>query len=260
LRSAQPDIVGLQEAQPAQIRFFESSLPELTAVTVEEAMHDETLIESVRRHYGVDLLPGEKRPNEVVLYYRTAAFQMMDQGRWWLSPTPEVMSVGFGNIAPRPLLWVKLRHISSGSVIVVANTHVDWRATLPMMEACKAHLDELVADDTPAVFMGGFNVGRSSSEYGLLISTGWRYADMGRDPRADSSASSAGQTSSGPEHMQPTPPDPQATRIDHILYRGESMVPLEWQRLTSPDPARRLSDHDPIFARLRVGEQSCSEL
>ena len=74
LRAAEPDLVGLQEAMPAQVAYAESHLAEFTAVTVLEATHDRRMAESVRRHYGVDL-PGSDEPYEVVLLYRNATFE-----------------------------------------------------------------------------------------------------------------------------------------------------------------------------------------
>jgi endonuclease/exonuclease/phosphatase (EEP) superfamily protein YafD len=44
-----------------------------------------------------------------------------------------------------------------------------------------------------------------------------------------------------------------AGRIDHVLYRGQGLVPVAWARLISPDSDRRLSDHDPVHVQFNGG-------
>jgi endonuclease/exonuclease/phosphatase family metal-dependent hydrolase len=255
LRRAQPDLVGLQEAMPAQSAWLRAALPDLTMEPVLAAVRDQQVIQAVQQHYGIDL-SGPAAPFEVVLFFRTAAFDRLEGGWWWLSPTPAVPSVGFGNVAPRVLQWLKLRHVASGLDLLVANTHIDWRASLPMLALCCTLLDPLVSGERAAILLGDLNSAPGSAEYRLLLDAGWQDSGAGRDrraqaarsPRAAHGAGDPGDASDANAHTRRrrSPPDPHAERIDHILYRGTGVTVQEWQRLPSPDPVHRLSDHDPV--------------
>jgi hypothetical protein len=39
--------------------------------------------------------------------------------------------------------------------------------------------------------------------------------------------------------------------MDHILYQDDGLVSQNWARLLSPDPHRRVSDHDPVHEGLQ---------
>jgi endonuclease/exonuclease/phosphatase family metal-dependent hydrolase len=239
LSQARADIIGLQEAMPAQSAWLRSALPDLTMVPVISAVSDQQVIETVRRQYGIEM-SDSPAPYEVATFFRTASFDLLDSGWWWLSPTPDRPSVGFGNVAPRVLQWLKLRHAASGCEIVAANTHIDWRSSFPMLSLCRNLLDSLVENDLPVIFLGDLNVAPGSVEYQMLLEAGWQDAD------AEDAAEAYPQT------VPASPPDPLAERIDHILYRGTSVIAQDWHRLPSPNPNYRLSDHDPVGVTLRL--------
>ncbi|HLE28731.1 MAG TPA: endonuclease/exonuclease/phosphatase family protein [Anaerolineales bacterium] len=230
LRQAQPSIIGLQEAMPRQCGFFQSQLPEFSALTVQETTADETLLQPLRQHYGLQTIPT---PYEVVLLFRTLEFDKIAEGYWWLSPTPDRLSVGFGNIAPRIVLWAQLRHRASGREFIVFNTHLDLRCTSPMVELCREKVAAFTQPGRPLIFMGDFNFTPAQEEYTRLAGDGWR----------DSRAASA-------EAAEATFMD--GRRIDYIFYRSAGLTPQAWAQLLSPDPQRRLSDHDPVYARFSV--------
>jgi endonuclease/exonuclease/phosphatase family metal-dependent hydrolase len=238
LRQAQPNLIGLQEVMPGQFEFLQSQLPEFSAITVTETTTDGTLLQPIRQHYGLQTIPT---PYEVVLFFRAEEFTRIAEGYWWLSPTPDKISVGFGNIAPRAVLWARLRHKASGREFIILNTHLDNRALRPMAQMCQEKLQELIATGLPLIFMGDFNIDPARDKYSLLTSNDWQDTYI-TTPAANSDSKS----------------DNLATfrdgrRIDHIFYRGDALKPYQWLRLSSPDPERRLSDHDPVLARLRLG-------
>jgi endonuclease/exonuclease/phosphatase family metal-dependent hydrolase len=232
LRQAQPSLIALQEVMPGQFDFFHSHLREFSAITVTETTADETVLQPIRQHYGLQTIPSR---NEVVLFFQTEAFDKIAQGHWWLSPTPDRMSVGFGNIAPRLVLWARLRHKASGQEIIVLTTHLDNRALRPMAQMCKANTALLSQAGLPLIFMGDFNIDPARDEYKLLTGDGWR-------------DSYEVALAANPDH-EDIPTFRDGRRIDHVLYHGDALKPWQWLRLTSPDPERRLSDHDPVLAR-----------
>jgi endonuclease/exonuclease/phosphatase family metal-dependent hydrolase len=154
LRQAQPGLIGLQEVMPAQFDFLQEQLAEFTALSVTETTTDEALLQPIRQHYGLPLPPR----NEVVLFFQTETFDLISQGYWWLSPTPERISVGFGNIAPCLVLWARLRHKATGQELIALTTHLDNQALPAMARLCQEKLPEFVQMGLPLIFMGDFNI------------------------------------------------------------------------------------------------------
>jgi endonuclease/exonuclease/phosphatase (EEP) superfamily protein YafD len=81
----------------------------------------------------------------------------------------------------------------------------------------------------PFIFLGDFNVTPTNDAYALLTGAGWH------DARGASSSTSEAT------HMD-------GRRIDHVFYRG-----------TGVTPQRPLSDHYPVYVRLRVDEHNVSQ-
>lgn len=229
LRQAQPGIIGLQEVMPRQFEYFQAQLPAYRAITVSETARDESVKQAFQALYGQPL-PDQ---NEIVLFFRKAELSLTDHGHWWLSPTPDHLSVGFGNIAPRLVLWGHIQHHASGREVIVFNTHLDHRCTLPMVKLCRKKLAAFFNRKLPLIFMGDLNVNPTQAEYALLTSDGWH------DSYAVSSELNAVTFA-------------KRGRIDHIFYRGACLKPQKWTRLFSPDPQRRLSDHDPVYVRFSL--------
>jgi endonuclease/exonuclease/phosphatase family metal-dependent hydrolase len=244
LRLAQPDLIGLQEVMPRQFDFLQEQLAEFSALSVTETTIDEALLQPIHQHYGLPL-PAR---NEVVLFFRTATFDLISQGYWWLSPTPERISVGFGNIAPRLVLWARLRHKAAGRELIALTTHLDNRALPAMARLCQEKLLEFVGKGLPLILMGDFNIDPAREEYHWLTGNGWQGAYT-----TVLEASSGSRDDNMPTRLD-------GRRIDHILYHGETLRPHQWRRLPSPDPKRRLSDHEPVSAYFWLEREPASSM
>jgi endonuclease/exonuclease/phosphatase family metal-dependent hydrolase len=104
-----------------------------------------------------------------------------------------------------------------------------------MAQMCQERVASLSQAGLPLLFMGDFNIDPARDEYKWLTGHGWRDA-YEVVPAADSNHGDIATFWDG-------------RRIDHVLYYGDALKPWQWLRLTSPDPKRRLSDHDPVLAR-----------
>ncbi len=220
IEQANPDLIGFQETSPKQVKFFAERLP---------------------GYAGHHFREGKKEFPDALLMYKTSVFEPLETGHWWLSPTPEKASTGFGNALPRLVVWARLKHRATGRELVFFNTHFDnsMPSQVKMAALCQQKLEPFVASGLPLVFVGDFNTSPSRGDYPTLVSNGWRDAYL-----AAPQASADGND----EHVVTME---NQKRIDHILYRHELLSAIAWERLESPDPQRRLSDHWPIQARLR---------
>jgi endonuclease/exonuclease/phosphatase family metal-dependent hydrolase len=243
LCDAAPDILGFQEVTPRQFAFWQAQLPEFTALTVSPDNPDPGLLAAWRAKYGpfgFDAIPS---PYEIILFYRTELFKQRATGHWWLSPTPDRLSIGFGNSAPRVVLWACLVHRASGRSFYIFNTHLDHRCIPSMVQVCREQFRAFSTADVPLMFMRDLNFNPDDPNYSQLAADGWR------------DSHSTGARTDCPTFLSDHPDIPSG-RIDHILYRGDGLKPQSWARLHSPDPTRRLSDHDPVCVRLRLHERN----
>lgn len=240
LLAAQPHLIGLQEVTNKQRLFLETALSDFTAVTLPVVDADPALVAAWRAKYAIYGLPDLPNPYELLLFYRTTDFALIASGHWWLSPTPERPSIGFGNVAPRAVLWAHLQHRPSGQTFICFNTHIDHRCPDPMVALCRERFADFLPLNVPLIFMGDFNFNPTTANYALLRSDGWR------DPHQ------VAQAAEVPTFLYDTPHLMPGGRIDHILYRGHGLAPLSWSQLLSPDPVRRVSDHDPVLVRFTL--------
>ncbi|MBE2198261.1 MAG: endonuclease/exonuclease/phosphatase family protein [Anaerolinea sp.] len=241
LRQARPDLIGLQEVTPRQFHFLQAQLPEFTPLTVPVTDPTPEAAAVWQAKYARFGLPDIPSPYETVLFYRTDMFELLATDHWWLSPTPERPFIGLGNSAPRVVLWAHLRPRALNEAFVIFNTHIDHRCPQEMVALCREKFTTFTARAASQIFIGDLNFNPGDPNYALLIQDGWRDAhEVTAAPEADTFLYNL--------------PDIPGGRIDHILYRGRGLEPRSWMRLASPDPDRRISDHDPVCVRFAVGE------
>jgi endonuclease/exonuclease/phosphatase family metal-dependent hydrolase len=218
LRDTNADLIGLQETTPGQLKFLAEQLPQCEVIAY-------------------------KGYPDAALLYRKDRFEKLEQGHWWLSPTPQRVSVGFGNALPRLVVWARLKHKATGRELYAFNTHFDnsMPSQVRMAELCQQQLAPFVAQGLPMIFTGDFNTHQTRGDYARLVSGGWQ----------DSYVASDKASPSGRDDNVPTTLEGDG-RIDHIFYHGQALVPIEWRRLESPQPEKPLSDHYPVLARFRL--------
>ncbi len=98
---------------------------------------------------------------DATVYVRTARFDVIESGTFWLSPTPDVaFSTGFAPSGqlPRLVAWARLDDKVSGRELVFASTHVDNNAPSQALSA-PLILERLapIAADTQVILVGDFN-------------------------------------------------------------------------------------------------------
>lgn len=237
---ANPDIIGLQEVTPKQFQFLKTHFVDFSALSVPVNNPTQELVTAWKQKYEKFGLPEVSNPYEIILFYRTNALDLLASGYWWLSPTPEIPSIGFGNTAPRVVLWAHLRQNPSGKEFIIFNTHIDHRSPTPMVELCKKKFSTFAKKHPSLIFIGDLNFNEKDHNYELLTKDGWR----------DSCQISNDINSATFLYDIPSIP---GGRIDHILYKSAELTPVLWQRLMPSDSEQRISDHDPVNAKFQFG-------
>ena len=113
-----PSIFGVQEAYLLMLEDLQQGLP------------DYRRIGQGRR--------GENEDEHCAIFYRSDEFEVLEQGQFWLSETPDVIgSLGWDSDYPRICTWGRFRHQSSGEIVRVYNTHFDHIGEAARIEGAK---------------------------------------------------------------------------------------------------------------------------
>ena len=103
-----PDIMGTQEVTPTWIDYFKSYFG---------------------NEYGMVGCSWEGKNATTgewgLILYRKDRFELVDNGDFWLTPTPDVVSKIRGSECVRICTWAMLKDKVTGKTLVIANTHLD---------------------------------------------------------------------------------------------------------------------------------------
>lgn len=155
IRAFDPDLIGMQECEDnAQAEYIRSSLPDYGFLGVRRSSSPGP---------GLEMAP---------ILYRLAAFDLRDQGVFWLSKTPETPgSLDWKAVFPRTVTWQRLQS-KTGLELVFFNTHFDYaspQAQLHSAELLRQRMQQ-IAGSTPCLLTGDFNAGKTSPPYRHLTS------------------------------------------------------------------------------------------
>ena len=219
------DIIALQELSERQFSHVCAALPLHRAVAVRTPL-PARLTTAMNERFGAT----ESGLIEVALFL-SETLSVLESGHCWLSPTPDTpLSIGYGNLAPRQLLWAVVSHPASRRRLLVATTHVDHRAVEPMMRVIEERLRGPVARSNAGVLLGDLNTHTDPRAIGILLRGGWR--ETHPTGRLDEDITYLGDLGGGPG------------RIDHVLVKGE-LRSEHWRR-GADTIGLGLSDHLPV--------------
>ena len=229
------DVVGVQEALASMLVDLDARLPGFARV-------------------GVGRADGRAGGEFSAILYRTDRVALLDQGTFWLSPTPEVPgSKGWDTAIERVATWARFRDRRTGCAFLHLNTHFDHVGEQARQESARLIRRRLrsLAAGLPVVLTGDLNADPRSAPYRILTRD-----TLGADalaPLADAFERSAtghyGPTSSWTAFKAIEP----GRRIDYVLVSpavrvlAHGILPDSWD-------GRFPSDHLPVLARLTVGD------
>lgn len=226
-----PDIFGLQEVVFNQKQDIIADLPEYRLI-------------GVGRDDGRNA--GESSP----VAYRTALFDLLGSGTFWLSPTPDRPSKGWDAAFPRVASWVRLRAKAGGKAIFAINTHWDHIGVEARKQSgmlLSRWLSESRRKADHIIVLGDFNSDIGSDGMRALIEAGSSFGL--RDSRSASQSKPFGPVGTFNNFkLQPEGRD----AIDHVLVGGNVVV-VRYAVIAQNVDGRMLSDHYPVLADLQLG-------
>ena len=230
-----PDVFGAQEVLHAQLLDMEKGLRRY-------------------RWIGVGRDDGKTQGEYAAIFYNPERVELVDEGHFWLNETPDRPALGWDAACIRICTWGHFRDRQTGKEFYYLNLHMDHVGVKARSEAARLVMRRITemtdGGRKLAVLTGDFNVGQSNELYSLFTESGVlkdcytaaevRFAENG--------------TYNGFDCHSYT-----AERIDHIFVTPTTTVDAyavltdgRWQKDMNGRMARRcLSDHYPIFARIR---------
>ena len=216
-----PLAMGLQEACPDQIDFLDLNL-------------------TGYKHIGVGRDDGKRAGEMMAIYYDTTRLTLLDSGTFWLSETPEKVSIGWDAACNRTCTWGHFKVNDTGFEFLYFNTHLDHLGSLARKNSIKLIVDkmtELNPDNVPVFLSGDFNSTTDDPIFDPLK------ASL-KDAREMSAISDKIITYNGFGTVTDNPNTRKEWVIDHIFFSGVN--PMAFMVLNGNYGVPFISDHYPI--------------
>ena len=221
-----PDIFGAQEVLEPQLRDMLQRLDGYDYI-------------------GVGRDDGKQKGEYAAIFYDKQKLRLMDNGHFWLSPTPDKPSLGWDAACIRICTWGQFEDVTTGLRFYFYNLHMDHVGVVARREAAKLVMERISQRaDAPVVLTGDFNVDQNDEIYGIFTQSG-RLLDSYTSARLRFAEN--GTFNAYHQERKTT------SRIDHVFVSPQFTVE-RYGVLTNTywaDQQRLPSDHYPVFVRLR---------
>lgn len=136
------DIVGTQEALHHQVTYLDSALPGFS-------------------YLGVGRDDGKEKGEYTAIFYNTDKFKVLKTNTFWLSETPEKVSIGWDAALERICTYALFEDLGTKKQFWVFNTHFDHignKARTNSAQLIYKKINEINTTDLPVILMGDLNL------------------------------------------------------------------------------------------------------
>jgi len=220
------DIIGTQEALDNQLNDLVTTLPQYA-------------------RYGVGRDDGGSKGEHSAILYRKDRFELLDQGDFWLSPTPGKPTMGWdAKCCKRLCSWVYLKDKKTKKKFYFFNAHYDHEGKVARVESSKLVLEKIktIAKGRPAIFTGDLNGGQDTECYQLIAKSGLLLDTYTLAPFPYANNGSFNEF--GKRLVQDV-------IIDHVFVTA-GIRASKWGVLTDSYKGRFPSDHFPVLVRVEL--------
>ncbi|MGY5847972.1 endonuclease/exonuclease/phosphatase family protein [Salegentibacter sp. HM20] len=220
----EPQIMGVQEALVSQLKHFEAQMPNY-------------------KYIGVGRDDGKEAGEFSAIFYDLRKVDILDQGTFWLSESPEKVSVGWDAAMERVCTYGKFKEKESGKAFWVFNTHFDHVGEKARENSAKLIYDkisEMNSENLPVILMGDLNLEPDAPGIQYLsekLNDSKTVAGLDFGPEGTFNAYNFGK--------------PVTRRIDYIFTSDDIKV-LKYAVLSDNWDLKYPSDHLPVLVSLEV--------
>ena len=230
-----PDIFGTQEVLHGQLLDLEKGL-------------------KTYQWIGVGRDDGKQAGEYAAIFYNPQRVELLEEGHFWLNETPDRPALGWDAACIRICTWGHFRDRLTQKDFYFLNLHMDHVGVKARRESAKLVMQRITAmtdgGKKLAVLTGDFNVPQTDEPYSLFTQSGVlkdcyieareRFVENG----SFNSFNAQAYTTERIDHIFVTP----KTAVDAFAIRTDG----RWQKDEDGQwTCRLLSDHYPLFARIR---------
>lgn len=225
LNEHSPDFIGMQEVLVHQLEYLDKALLDF-------------------KYIGVGRDDGKEKGEFSPILYNTSKFKLVQSNTFWLSKTPDKISVGWDASMERICSYGLFQNKTTNEKLWVFNTHFDHRGVKARKKAAKLILNkikQLNLSKLPVILMGDFNLMPEEKP----IQSIQKKMDDGQQISKIALKGPQG-TFNGFDIN-----DPQERRIDYIFTTGlivHSYLHID-ERLKT---GKHISDHLPVLTSLSI--------
>ena len=136
-----PEIIGIQEGLHSQVTYLDSTLADYN-------------------YAGVGREDGKLKGEYTAIFYNKQKFKLLDTKTYWLSETPDLVSVGWDAALERIVTYGKFTDIENGETLHVFNCHFDHLGKMARNKSAELILriiEEQKLESKKIIVMGDLN-------------------------------------------------------------------------------------------------------
>ena len=223
LKEKKPAFIGLQEVLFRQLEYLNGAMPEY-------------------QYIGVGRDDGKQKGEFSPIFYDSNKYDLIKSSTFWLSKTPEEISIGWDAAMERICTYGLFQDKASRKKIWVFNTHFDHvgvKARKKSVKLIHKQIKQINTEKLPVVLMGDLNLMPEEKPIQFLARKLKDGLLVSKSPQSGPTGTFNGFNIS----------EPIARRIDYIFVRGYDV--LDYQHIDERiDNGRHISDHLPVIALL----------
>jgi len=220
----EPDIFGIQEGLDVQIKYFDTALVNY-------------------RHIGIGR-DSAGAGEHADIFYNIKRFELLKQGMFWLSETPEKLSIGWDAALNRICTYGLFKDKATGKKVWFFNTHFDHMGNKARINSAKLIFDKIKSvnpkDKYPVILTGDFNLEPKSDPIQYLS------AVMNNSMYTAKEVFGNTNTFNNFEFNKPL-----SECIDYIFTSKNSFQVLKYAVLSDSKNCHYPSDHCPVYAEMK---------
>ncbi|MCG8322712.1 MAG: endonuclease/exonuclease/phosphatase family protein [Cytophagales bacterium] len=221
-----PDIFGIQEGLAHQVNYINKEL-------------------AGYKYVGVGRDDGKKKGEFSAIFFNASKFKTIESSTFWLSDTPEKISVGWDAALERICTYALFEHLETGQKIWVFNTHFDHvgkEARKNSVTLIYDRIGSLNKDNHPYILMGDLNLEPGTEPIQYLS----QHLDDTKKVSKEVVFGPEG-TFNGFQFNKPV-----TRRIDYIFTSKSGIEVQKYAVLSDSKNLRYASDHLPVYVELVV--------
>lgn len=224
LKFYEPDIFGVQEAMPNQMKDMDSLLTEYNFV-------------------GVGRDDGKNSGEYSAIFYKKSQFKVLKSSTFWLSQTPETVSMGWDAVCNRVCTYALFQNKKTKKTFWVFNTHFDHVGVEARKQSADLIIQKIKAlnsDNHPAILMGDFNMEETHESIQFITQS------LNDSKKVATKVFGPQGTFNNFEFNKPV-----TRRIDYIFLSTDIKV-SKYAVLSDSNDCHYPSDHLPVFLNLAL--------